>query len=164
MHTHTHTRVNGNAMLIHLSILTIYNQFIMLISCLKHKFLQIVCCGVEAMVVAGAKSMSGHGMCHPAHPVKCANIVSCRMQQEDSAGGVGRYLPCLCCIAFAWRSEAEKGYLGSMKPCGTSCSHISTDDQYTGGWVGGGGGVCYRWKIQQAAHYILNDTIVPSLV
>lgn len=33
-----------------------------------------------------------------------------------------------------------------------------------GGWMGGGGGVRYRWEIQQAAHYILNDTIVPSLV
>lgn len=40
----------------------------------------------------------------------------------------------------------------------TSAGMISTG---TGGRLAGG--VSYRWKIQQAAHYILNDTIVTSL-
>lgn len=89
-------------MLIHLSILTIYNQFNALISRPKHKLAQIVRCGVDAMVATGVTSTSGRSMCHQACPVTWANI------WQDVAGGERWWcgeevIP----PTTAWRSEPE---------------------------------------------------------
>lgn len=96
----------------------------------------------KATTVVGATSMSGHG---PKNP----------LQLKSWCNGV--VMPAVSAATQSHGRNQKCSFLGRE-------SEAAAQTVLSWGWLAvGGDGVCYRRRIQQAAHYILNGTIVKSL-
>lgn len=139
-------------MLIHHSVLTIYNQFAALQSCLKCKLAadHLLLRGKRA--AAAQHSRTSHCARLTAAPTSQYTIpvANCSVQHSPQPP------PSLFCFSFFilfWGEEKKE------TTCSKSCSNLRSGN----GLVGNGVRVSCRWWLQQAAHYTLNDSIVTSL-